>query len=284
MADAHAVVRVGLRAALGDDLVVAEAGDLAELVAAVRAHRPDVVLLGLPPDAAVVSAVIAALPGVAVLVFSSRDDPVTVSAALRYGVRGFLGRDTPPVAIASAVRGVAAGWAVLTPAAANNLADVVTAPVPFPLLTGREQAVLELLTEKTKQRRTGTRRWASVLVASSTVLMGLVVGAGTASAASYNGACGGGYRVIDSFGVSGGTVFLTYNGSTNCVVTVRNSSGAAVPMNAWIKKSSSSTWIEDPGSFTSYAGPVRVSAPGVCIDWGGGIASSSHTEWNDHCG
>lgn len=47
--------------------------------------------------------------------------------------------------------------------------------------------------------------------------------ASPASAATYNGACGSGYSVLDSDNVGQlGTVFLTYNDSTgqNCVVTV----------------------------------------------------------------
>jgi hypothetical protein len=110
-----------------------------------------------------------------------------------------------------------------------------------------------------------------------------LVSPGIAAAAGYNGACGSGYRVIDSHHITGGTIYLTYNGSRNCVVTIRNNPGAAVPMNAWIKRSTSSVWIQDPGRFTSYAGPVYVTAPGVCIDWGGGITSSSWTEWRSHC-
>lgn len=110
-----------------------------------------------------------------------------------------------------------------------------------------------------------------------------LVSPGVASAAGYNGACGSGYRVIDSHNITGGTIYLTYNGSRNCVVTIRNNPGKAVPMNAWIKRSTSSTWIQDPGSYTTYAGGVYVTAPGVCIDWGGGITSSSWTGWKTHC-
>ncbi|MFF2624693.1 spore-associated protein A [Kitasatospora griseola] len=118
----------------------------------------------------------------------------------------------------------------------------------------------------------------------ATASAGLLAAPSTAQAASYNGACGSGYSVIDSLSVSGGTVFLTYNSGWNCVVTVRNSSGSAVFMNAYIKPSNSSTWTQDPGNYTTYAGPVKIYAPGQCIDWGGIIGSSSAGQSNSHCG
>ncbi len=113
-----------------------------------------------------------------------------------------------------------------------------------------------------------------------------IVVPGVASAAAYNGACGSGYGVVNDRDIGGGTVYLTYNSSTrkNCVVTVRNNPGAALPMNAWLKRSNESTWKQDPGSYTTYAGPVYRSAAGTCVDWGGAIRSSSVTAWRTNCG
>jgi len=109
---------------------------------------------------------------------------------------------------------------------------------------------------------------------------------GITSTASYNGACGSGYTVIDSRPLSGATVFLTYNGSTgdNCVLTVRDSSGTAQLMNACIKLSTSSTWNCDQGDYTTYAGPRYVHAPGQCVDWFGYFNGSNVTVLNSHCG
>jgi hypothetical protein len=113
-----------------------------------------------------------------------------------------------------------------------------------------------------------------------------VMSSSAAYAATYNGTCGSGYGVIDSIGVSGGTVFLTYNGATgnNCVTTVRNSPGGALPMIAAVKLSSSSTWNYDSGYYTTYAGPVYVYAPHACIDWGGGINGDYRYVYSSHCG
>jgi hypothetical protein len=94
-----------------------------------------------------------------------------------------------------------------------------------------------------------------------------------------------GYAVIDSHSVSGGTVYLTYKASTgyNCVVTVRNTPGTPVWMCAKVSLAFA-PWIEDCGSYTTYAGPVYVYAPDDCIDWGGSIGTSSYYEYNTHCG
>ncbi|WP_232293315.1 spore-associated protein A [Stigmatella aurantiaca] len=105
------------------------------------------------------------------------------------------------------------------------------------------------------------------------------------SALAYNGACGSGYSVIDSHVLAGGAVYLTYNSSTgkNCVVTVRNTSGSRVQMCAKVSKAGAA-WIQDCGSYTSYAGPVYVTASNACIDWGGSIGNSSFYEFGTHCG
>ncbi|MEV6825014.1 spore-associated protein A [Amycolatopsis sp. NPDC051102] len=142
------------------------------------------------------------------------------------------------------------------------------------------------MTENTKQRATRTRRWAALLVALGAVLVGLLTGTGTASAATYNGVCGSGYGVKDQHSITGGTIFLTYSGSTgnNCVVTIRNTSGTAIYMDAFVRLTGALNWNDDPGYWTTYAGPVYVHAPGRCIDWGGSIGSVTWAQYNSHCG
>ncbi len=105
------------------------------------------------------------------------------------------------------------------------------------------------------------------------------------SSASYNGVCGSGYNVIDSHALTGGTVYLTYSSSTgkNCVVTVRTTPGARLPMAARVSKAGQ-PWISDSGQFTTYAGPVYVYAPNACIDWGGTINGSNFNAFDTHCG
>ncbi len=60
--------------------------------------------------------------------------------------------------------------------------------------------------------------------------------------------------------------------------------GTSRPMVARVSLSTSPTWIQDVGNYTTYAGPVYVSAKSKCIDWGGEISGVGSYEWNSHCG
>jgi len=107
----------------------------------------------------------------------------------------------------------------------------------------------------------------------------------TASAATYGGQCGKGYAVIDSRNLDGGTVFLTYNGKTNCVVTVRDQPGKPVRMSAGLRPSRDQRDVViDDAKYTEFAGPVKVEAKGECIDWGGLIGDDDVEVFKVHCG
>ncbi|PWV45683.1 hypothetical protein BDW27_11617 [Nocardiopsis sp. L17-MgMaSL7] len=132
------------------------------------------------------------------------------------------------------------------------------------------------------------KKAAAAAAAACVATASMVATATPASAATYGAQCGSGYTVINKieFPNNRGTTFLTYNSSNgnNCVVTVRTSPGAAAPMDAFIKLSSSSTWKRDKGNYTTYAGPVYVSAPATCIDWGGTIGTATIESPDHHCG
>ncbi|PBC67645.1 hypothetical protein BX265_8269 [Streptomyces sp. TLI_235] len=116
---------------------------------------------------------------------------------------------------------------------------------------------------------------------------GVAITPSVAEAATYNGACGSGYSVIDTLPLQDGTIFLTYNRSNgnNCVVTVRtHPSSYLVNIEASIKKSGTSQWKQDLDFYTTYAGPVYLHAPGACIDWEGGINGEVNYQYNSHCG
>src|SRR5690349_8427359 len=93
--------------------VVGEAVDGAEGVAAVHAHRPDVVLMDIRMpgmDGITATAALRSLtnpPHVIVLTTFQADEHVM--SALRAGADGFLSKDTAPTEIVNAVRLVAAG-------------------------------------------------------------------------------------------------------------------------------------------------------------------------------
>jgi DNA-binding NarL/FixJ family response regulator len=128
LVDDDALVRAGLRMILSsaEDLdLVGEVDDGARAVAAVREHRPDVVLMDIRmPEMDGITATAAlrrldAPPQVIVLTTFQADEQVL--SALRVGASGFLLKDTPPAEIVNAVRLVAAGDAMLSPSVTRTL-------------------------------------------------------------------------------------------------------------------------------------------------------------------
>jgi DNA-binding NarL/FixJ family response regulator len=154
--DDQQLVRAGLRALLErapDIEVVAEAGDGAAAVRAVRSTRPDVVLMDVRmPGTDGIEAtrrILAdpALPGVHVVMLTTFDDDEYLFDAIRAGAAGFLLKNTAPDALRDAVRTVAGGEALLSPAVTRRvLAAAARTPVADPHrlagLTGREREVL----------------------------------------------------------------------------------------------------------------------------------------------
>jgi DNA-binding NarL/FixJ family response regulator len=128
LVDDDALVRAGLRLILSsaeDIEVVGETDDGSGAVAAVRQHRPDVVLMDIRmPRVDGIKATEALrrldpAPQVVVLTTFQADEQVV--AALRAGASGFLVKDTPPADIINAVRLVAAGDAIVSPSVTRTL-------------------------------------------------------------------------------------------------------------------------------------------------------------------
>jgi len=99
--------------------------------------------------------------------------------------------------------------------------------------------------------------------------------------------CGSGYDVVDSAALGTvGKVFLLYNSGNgyNCVTTLKYVSvGTPSAVSAFLEPEGS-TRTTDSGSFSYFAGPVKRSAPGVCVKWGGSVGSTSYTSGFEHCG
>jgi DNA-binding NarL/FixJ family response regulator len=155
LVDDDALVRAGLRMILStaEDLdLVAEADDGARAVAAVREHRPDVVLMDIrmpQMDGITATAALRRLdPPPQVIVLTTFQADEQVMSALRAGASGFLLKDTAPTDIITAVRLVAAGEAILSPAVTRTLIDRYGAS-PRP----RRQAAEALLRELTARER-----------------------------------------------------------------------------------------------------------------------------------
>ena len=128
--DDDALVRAGLTMMLdGADgiAVVGEAGDGDEVVRAIEAYAPNVVLMDLRMPR--VDGIVATSWARArsrppeVIVLTTFDADENVLRALRAGASGFLLKDSPPVEIAEAVRRVAAGDPILSPSITRRLMD-----------------------------------------------------------------------------------------------------------------------------------------------------------------
>ncbi|MFI6024497.1 M23 family metallopeptidase [Amycolatopsis magusensis] len=97
--------------------------------------------------------------------------------------------------------------------------------------------------------------------------------------------CGAGYQVIDEQALgTAGTAYLLYNGSSNCVTTIKKTGvGTASAISAFLEVEGSAR-KSDSGSFEYYAGPVTASAPAKCVKWGGSAGASSYESPFEHCG
>ena len=125
LVDDQQLVRAGLRPLAerdGDIEVVGEASDGRAGLARVRELRPDLVLMdlrmpvmdGLEATRAIVADPL--LDGVRVLVLTTFDEDEHVQEAIRAGAAGYLLKDIAPDDLRSAIRTVAAGDALLSPA------------------------------------------------------------------------------------------------------------------------------------------------------------------------
>jgi DNA-binding NarL/FixJ family response regulator len=137
LVDDYALIRMGFRLVLDaeDDIeVVGEAADGTAAVSMCSALRPDVVLMdvrmpGRDGIEATHDIVTAGLPS-KVLILTTFDLDDYVYAGLRAGASGFLLKDTQPADLVAAIRTIAAGDAVLAPAATSRLIRQFAATPP----------------------------------------------------------------------------------------------------------------------------------------------------------
>ncbi|MEN0103809.1 MAG: response regulator transcription factor [Curtobacterium sp.] len=155
VADDHPVVRAGIVALLQDaeDVeVVGQAADGESAVSTVLAERPDVVLMdlrmpGIDGDAAT-ARILAAEPGIRVLILTTYESDDQILAAIEAGATGYLLKAAPESEILAGVRATARGETALAPSAAAALVRRATGAVPtVPSLTPRELDVLRLVAQ-----------------------------------------------------------------------------------------------------------------------------------------
>lgn len=162
VADDQELVRSGFSMILEaqpDIEVVAEAGDGAEAVDAVRRHTPDVLLLDIRMpvmDGLEAARQVCAQSGCKVVMLTTFDLDEYVYEALCAGASGFLLKDVRRDDLVHAVRVVAAGDSLLAPTVTRRLvADIVrrrreeaaaeVTPQQLDLLTAREVETLRML-------------------------------------------------------------------------------------------------------------------------------------------
>ncbi len=149
--DDHPVVRDGLRGMLGgqpDLIVVGEAADGREALAAVAQHGPDVVLMDLRmpvlDGVGAITRLAAMHPNVRVLVLTTYEEDQDIVRAVEAGATGYLLKDVPREELFRAVRAAARGEPVLAPRVAARLMGRLRTPTAEPP-SERELEVLTLV-------------------------------------------------------------------------------------------------------------------------------------------
>jgi DNA-binding NarL/FixJ family response regulator len=163
IADDHQLFRDGLKALImsaPDVQLVAEASTGSEAVQLAAAHRPDVVLLDIQmPEVNGIEAarrILADYPESKVLMLTMFDDDHSVFAAMRAGARGYVLKGVKREEMLRAIRSVAEGEAIFSPAIATRMVDFFSqiqqspSAALFPELTEREREVLSLLAREYK--------------------------------------------------------------------------------------------------------------------------------------
>ena len=158
--DDHEVVRQGLAAMLGRRPafhIVAEAGTVAEAVAAARKFRPDLVVMDVRlPDGSGIEAcreIRAEMPDTRVVMLTSYPDEDAVLSAIIAGASGYLLKQVRARDLVAALEAVGRGESLLDPAVTGRVLErirrIATADQPDELaqLTSQEQKILLLVAE-----------------------------------------------------------------------------------------------------------------------------------------
>ncbi|HEX4746835.1 MAG TPA: response regulator transcription factor [Gaiellaceae bacterium] len=158
VADDQSMVRAGFRMLLSgesDIEVVAEAANGLEAVEKAARFDPTVILMDIRmPELDGLEAtrrILAAEPSARVLILTTFDLDEYVYEALKAGASGFVLKDDPPEQLIAAIRTVAGGDALLSPAVTKRVIGQFTRirrivpPKAFDELTSREQEVFRLV-------------------------------------------------------------------------------------------------------------------------------------------
>jgi DNA-binding NarL/FixJ family response regulator len=159
--DEWPLIRLGVSKVLGDEdvRVVADPADAASALAAVRAHQPDLLVIGghAGPQAELARQALAALPTVQCIVLVPSGEERDLRLVLLAGARAVVPRTVAPEELRDAVRRVVVGDHVVSPsllprmfegngdAAGQAERAAGRPPVDVPVLTVREREIVRLL-------------------------------------------------------------------------------------------------------------------------------------------
>jgi DNA-binding NarL/FixJ family response regulator len=163
LADDHPIWRSGVRADLGDGFVVAaEAGDADEAIAAIRRHRPDLVVCDLHmPNGGGIKVVKECGEATRIVMLTVSEQERDLLDAVAAGAQGYLVKSTPGPDLRTALSRAARGEPVFSPHLASlvlgefrRMAKEATGGNP---LSAREREVLQLVARGYTYKEIGER-------------------------------------------------------------------------------------------------------------------------------
>ena len=158
LVDDQNLIRQGLKALLeleSDLEVIGEAENGQIAIECVAALQPNVVLMDIRmpimDGVTATKEICQQFPNANILVLTTFDDDTYVAAAIKYGAKGYLLKDTPSEEIAAAIRAVDRGYTHLAPGLMEKVISgqvsdpEITLPSELEELTPRELEVLKLI-------------------------------------------------------------------------------------------------------------------------------------------
>lgn len=151
LAEDHELVGQGLKAMLSADYdIVGLVHDGADVVAAVRRRKPDVLLLDLSlphrNGIDILAELLKSDPGLRVLVLTMHVDPHLATMAMSLGAKGFIPKNAGLDELRTAIEVIREGGKYLSPKIPEKgKRDKVAGPMGFSQLTARQQNIVRML-------------------------------------------------------------------------------------------------------------------------------------------
>ncbi len=160
VADDHAIWRSGLRSELGSNFhVVAEAADADEAIAAIAAHRPDLVVCDLNMPGGGIKVAKACGESTRIVILTVSEAERDLLDAVAAGAQGYLVKTTPPEELRNELWKAAKGEPVFSPQLASlvlgEFRRLAKASGPVEVLSEREREVLQYVARGHTYREIG---------------------------------------------------------------------------------------------------------------------------------